>query len=1522
MSYGRELMDQVLSRIEKQELRSLKWGFVHGSMGEAELLTLIGEELDTLGLPEDPGLVREEMVNHHLLFELETDEGYRYRSRFAEGVRLLSTLRQILPKQPWLSAPALVADYRVDAQPRAFPRREIPASAVLSALGQTPGWSPLHAALGAALLPETYRLAAFQVRAAQQILRSEGVDRGIVVSAGTGSGKTLAFYLPALVEIGTLVKPGEHWVKAVAIYPRIELLKDQFNEAYRMARQLDPVLTEHNRRPIRMGTFFSLTPTDATVKAVEQAKWPAEAGGYVCPYLSCPKCGDDLIWQRTQLERRVERLVCRKGAKCSGTVTPDQVAFTRRALQAQPPDLLFTTNETLNRRLSDRASRQLLGITGHPNRKVRLVLLDEVHTYEGGTGAQTALVLRRWRHAVRAPLRYVGLSATLREAPQFFGDLVGLDAGSVFEAKPETNELEYRSMVYQVVLRGNPSAPAALLSTSIQASFLMARLLDPMHGPGQPADPYGFYGSRLFAFTDDLDVTNRLFDNLRDAEAYDLFGRPDPKKAILASLRAPTQSGDDWARDRAGQNWSRVEEIGHRLNHQLRITRTSSQDAGVDRTSNVIVATASLEVGFNDPTVGAVLQHKSPHGMAAYLQRKGRAGRPQAMRPWVVTVLSDFGRDRLTYQSYDQLFDPVLSAQRLPVRNRYILRMQAVQALIDWLAETLPGGPGTWMWRVLNGPAGTDKQTEAEQQQVIQRLTDLLQGDGPLMAQLSAYLRGALRLESEEDVASVLWEAPRSLMLELIPTLLRRLQTHWQNHPQLGEGKDIRASGYQVHPLPDFTPASLFSPLNVPDVIVVIPPATIKHEERIETMGIVQALNQLVPGRITRRFAHERGNLYHWVPVPLAAGENPLSIAQFAEQYELVANVPNPGGTGEEAIPVYRPWTVRLERVSERKVSPTSNGSLHWHLQILPQEKPTTVDLSHAVRWSGALGEAAFFLHNFRAPVTTRRFATGATTSVRQPNTPDSLIVETSFTTGDGKPAAVGFEQAVDGMRLALSLPDRATLLERVSRSPNVPAWRVAYFRDLVLNDPELGAEVNLFQREWVYQIYLATLVARAAQSGLPLAEACEQMHQEDLDQAFCEVMDAIFQIDPTAAADPESDDGSPSAQPGQQRSTLRERLAELLERPEVAQRLMNLAKALWEPEPQRWGDWLSTKLAETMGEAVLQACQRIAPSYVATDSLLIDVVVEPPATEGGERSYALWVTESSQGGVGALEAIAVEAISNPRALLSALDAALAPGDMEAVAVGLESFVRLTQVDPEVAAAADDLRRSKNHAEHQRQFRALVALAARRGVSVDLSLSVALHQRLFRPGSGAGSDMLVVNLLDNWQQLEKQLGVTIDLRLFSYLAVNGAVFADRVEELLAQNTGSGLSPAERVSALTGFLWPQPAAQRGRSLQSYSPFHWSGWTDPSLVRDLLIANHVRTVAFGEPDWHTQVEEALSEMSMVRLQAATAQEGALHRALYRLLALPISVQYLQFYMVIEQVDRDDEKSTVTLVLKEIM
>ena len=137
-----------------------------------------------------------------------------------------------------------------------------------------------------------------------------------------------------------------------------------------------------------------------------------------------------------------------------------------------------------------------------------------MHSYTGTTGAQTALLLRRWKHLLNAPVNWCGLSATLKSSPHFFSDLTGLNYNKIEEITPNQNENENRGAEYQVILKGDPTQRTGALSTSIQSAMLLSRMLDDQ----DKAISGGVFGKRLFIFTDDLDVTNRFYDDLNDAE--------------------------------------------------------------------------------------------------------------------------------------------------------------------------------------------------------------------------------------------------------------------------------------------------------------------------------------------------------------------------------------------------------------------------------------------------------------------------------------------------------------------------------------------------------------------------------------------------------------------------------------------------------------------------------------------------------------------------------------------------------------------------------------------------------------------------------------------------------------------------------------------------------------------------------------------------------------------------------------------------------------------------------------------
>lgn len=1505
---------QLLDAIEAAEMRSLEWGYVEGSLSESDLLSL----------PDAPSPARaiedaaEELIEARAIFEISSPSGgIRIRSRFAELLRLLATNRQLFPGKPWQGAPHLVSDFRVDRRPRRFPRRDREPTSLFEAYPQVLGSSPLRTALWHGLTGRPgMRLAGFQERATIRLAEAND-DAGTIVTAGTGSGKTLAFYLPAMMRIGEAVTQ-DSWVKALAIYPRIELLKDQFGEAFKMARQIDGPLSSAGRRPLVLGALYGATPAKASTAELTDRGWPRHGNDFVCPWIRCPQCGGDLVWNAVDIAEGSERLHCAR-RECDAVISSNEIVLTRRRMQQAPPDLLFTTTEILNQRLSDHWMRGLFGVGGAAGRRPFLALLDEVHTYEGASGAQAALTLRRWRHLLGSPVSWVGLSATLGDAARFFSDLTGAHPDRVVEITPAPEEIIEEGAEYQILLRGDAGSRTSLLSTTIQSAILLPRLLDP---PGAAAVSWAF-GRRAFLFTDDLDVTNRLFDDLRDAEGYTIFGQVDPQRRPLAALRA--NGSDAVLRDLEGQRWRACEDIGHPLDRPLVVGRTTSQDGGVNASANVVVATSTLEVGFNDPFVGAVIQHKAPRGMASFLQRKGRAGRDRRMRPIMLTVLSDYGRDRAFYQGYEHLFDPHLDPQHLPVRNPYVLRIQSVFALFDWLAARSGGPDKAWIWDFLSRPR---PDASAPLERVIQKcrtlLSKLVEGDPTTLSDLSTYLSNALSLD-ESGVESLLWEAPRSLLLEAVPTLLRRLVLQWHLAlPAQGATHDVQID---YHPLPDFVPRTLFSDLSLPEVRIITPAATVNHEEREDALPIVQALGQLAPGRVTRRFAYERGGLSHWSPVDPALPEQSIAIGDYAEQYEFVGSFRATLNEADgEDIRVYRPWTIRLEKADRSIALPSSNSRLSWRSDLGANGDPVTIPISPRSSWQSIVDKVDFHLHRFRASVSVRRFAAQANAVVR--TLTDDFPVTVTFEDNEGRPSALGFEIEVDGFRLDL----KRDAVAGISASPLSPALnhsaRLAYLKDRFRRDPGLPTDLNDFQRDWLFQILISALLADAFSSGRGLGDsAAEILRDDNLSQTFSSVMRTLF-----GAASPEdlregdeddNDDNEAESSPERQGhpmhgapSRLQQALEAHIADPLVRDRLRGLAEEAVDPQQDTFSAWLDAMVLDTFGEAMLQACIASAPRQATLDNLLIDLRTSP------EAGSSVWITESTLGGAGVLEAFAERFSAEPRLFFAAVEAALAPTDLEMVDGGLRQILQAAGSDTVVADLMAALRATSSHAERAAHWRALSAHLGRSG-GVDLShaLSVAVNARLLRSGSGPNLDALLIRLLAAWDTVEDRFGLAVGLREFAFLCSRDPDLSSDIRTFLGGNLPAGAAAQTTImSAVTNLLWAREAEVRSRALQSYNPYRGPRATDPGIVRHLLARQDAPPILFGSPDWRESLALALQTHGVARLAADAGSAGDLRAAIIRLLASPIDVGVLQFFPTIERIDRSVGRVTATLTLRE--
>ncbi|MBS5904541.1 MAG: DEAD/DEAH box helicase [Acetobacteraceae bacterium] len=1509
--------DEILNRIEELEFLSLRWGDVSGSISRETALSLA--ETRFPGEAED---AVEALLSSGLLYAINAPGGgERYRSRFAETVRLLARLRQTFPGEAWQGAPPLVADYRLDLRKRRYPTRDLAAPEILPELGAL---SELQQAIWRTLSPPL--LAAFQKRATQRLLLPADRDLGIIVGAGTGSGKTLAFYLPVFLRLAEMVRAREFWTKAIAIYPRNELLKDQLTEALTNAERIAPQLRAA-RRPLRIAPYYGDTPQASTAESVAR-KWKAlrGAGGFLCPFLRCG-CGGDMVWKDQDLGDRVERLTCARG--CGRQTDPDVLVLTRERQGREPPDLLFTTTEMLNRSLSDQRRRGLFGVRAPAHRRPAFLLLDEAHTYTGVAGAQAALTLRRWRHLAGGPVTWVGLSATLRDAPRFFADLTGVDSAYISEISPLEDEFEEEGREYQLVLRSDPAARTTVLSTSIQAAMLLGRVMDPAGSRSQ-----GRFGCRVFAFTDDLDVTHRLFHDLRDAEAYDRFGQENPAREPLAALRGQTIQGlaetdaERRLRDADGQRWRLPEILGRNLADRLRVGRTTSRDPGVDAAADVIVATAALEVGFNDRTVGAVLQHKAPRDYAAFLQRRGRAGRDRRMRPMTVTVLSDHGRDRLLFQVAEHLFNPLLAPQSLPVGNEYVLRMQAAFALLDWLADQPRDTPAGSVWKTAAEPPSAKWDDQAWRRHLVRLLSEVLRHDGPERGSLRQHLRLALRID-DLTVDRLLWEAPRAILLEVAPTLIRRLFRDWRLAWPSGERIHDRFT--PDHPLPDFAPRALFADLNLPELEIIVPPSHNGEPDTLETLPLQQGLSQLAPGRVTRRFGDAYAGLSHWSAVPAGVTAWDLPVTAYAEVAQPLGRWRGEGPRGWVDAAVYRPWRVRLATARADVVGVTSNSSLEWSSAFAPRGLPIEIAPPSRTAWRTFVLGAEVYLHRFRAGVEVRRFATGARADIRRPGGVHQ-VVDVSFKDADGQPGAAGFEFETDGLAVRLSLPNPEDLQAAALDEPIRRGLRAALHRRLVANDPDLPREVNAIGRAWLRQIHLLLCARRALERGETLAAAAEAVRNAGPLADYGAVLDAVLGVQRNTAPpgadvdDPDDEDhggghaGATAAAAGggprrrDRLERLKAGLRDELAKDAVRERLhANLLEAMDDASPSQ-GDYMRRALQGSLAEGLMAAAVAVTPRQAAAEGLLVDVA----NSEADPSLSTLWLTESTVGGAGVLQALAERFAAEPRLIFRGIEAALEPSDLEVASSALIRAFRLAAEDLEVGEALAQVRAHLDHEPRAAARAKLLSLLQARGVETSRAFAVSLGARMLAPGLGVAHDEVVRRLFVLWNDAEARLAVELDLREMAVLAAEDPTAVD-----LGVQAGIFTATADaaaRASVLAGLLWPRAAALHRQSLASWTPYRGALPCEPAMVRSLLFEGARAAVPLEAEDWWERLTALLAEDGAATLSTAIQDQRRLGEAIVRLQATPIHVGPLNLYGMLERIAKDDERVWASIILRE--
>lgn len=1441
-----ERLGTLLSRLEDLELPLLAWGVVDGFLsGDDVDLTIDEHRMAEMlaGHTQVPTVeeYRQTLLDRGLLVRQPTTE-IRYRTRFAEILRLLRLLRQLWPPKDhtadgwWRAYAPLVADYRLRVSPRRYPRRELGLPEVIAGLQALAGWgaaqeSVLRQVLGAS------KLAPFQLRATASILAAVTTDRSTarIVTAGTGSGKTLAFYLPALLDLTAAgrLRRGPH---TLALYPRTELLRDQAREALLLGARSGPI-GNGTPRPLRIALLYKDTPTRDDFQREKVRGWKRDSTGWASPYFPCLEngCTGDQVWLDVDRVAGLERLTC---AKCGHSTRDGALAITRDSIVSNPPDILFSTTEMLSKQATSSKLGPLLGWKGPVG--IRMVLLDETHTYAGVHGAQVAYTLRRWRHALRqwgvdSPV-IVGLSATLRDAGKFFATLTGVDRADVEVIAPEASELAPISREYGVVLRGDPLTGGSLLSTTIQTLMLVGRMLD--RHPG-------LFGSAAFAFTDDLDVVNRLYDDLRDAEGASPFGRS--RGVVLGSLRDPSlpQAGK---RHDDGQSWDLADRLG-RMAGPLRIARTSSQDGGVDGSADIVVATSSLEVGFNDPRVGVVVQHKAPRDIASFLQRRGRAGRRLDMRPLTLVVLSDFGRDRSAYQSYEQLLEPELRSRHIPVGNRFVIKIQAVHALLDWIARVGSVDARSFA----SSPWST---TPPNPSHVVHLLTDLL--SSPVRQdELRTHLQRALAISADEADAAM-WEEPRSLLLAVVPTLLRRLENAWQTIP--GE---VDAGDIPRQPLPEFLTATLFGSLNTPDVILSMPKEFRSGEP--EMMAIGQAMREAVPGRVSRRFGHAHASHRTWLPLPVSG-----------EALELKTIVTKGHALGEwadlsgDAYLVVRPLELQLA-VPPPDIANTSSARPIWRSAF--SYEPASLqqmDVPTPSVWSGFISQFAFALHVLGSPVAVRRFCIGAEGEVVTQNY--GALTRRSSTvryTHDGHRAALGFEIESDALIVEGLVPaagEHDVVMESI-------AWRTLCFRRRIMEDIALDGIANVFQRRWMVEVYLYAF------AGVRLSGLSKQAATVALSDGGWTVHLASFLASAYRSDDP--------ALASNQR--ILHDLENLADDPKVRAVVEEHASLLSVDDlSSETADLRRRAFADTLAAALLDATYEMVPDAQETD-LVADVVFDG---EDADRFRAI-VSETAIGGLGVMEALSRSYAVDPRRFWDAVGRAV--GTSEAEETDRSLRLALSELDDSNSQFSSAVVSYRSASDAKTLDTALSdvrdAWTQFDGPPTHLALST-FAARLLRPGARPQIDRRVSWLVSKWLETEEEVGVEVDARTVAFFGMSGVL-------------GESLAPLN-MDAAYSMLWPRGYEARNQRLQQWQPYRDDVLVE-RLVVDEVVRDRASAVDVTRSDWLEQYVDAMATDGGVQLTVPHSARDRLAVAIRICLSTPVERSGLRVYPRLEGVDR---------------
>ena len=708
----------------------------------------------------------------------------------------------------------------------------------------------------------------------------------------------------------------------------------------------------------------------------------------------------------------------------------------------------------------------------------------------------------------------------------------------------------------------------------------------------------------------------------------------------------------------------------------------------------------------------------------------------------------------------------------------------------------------------------------------------------------------------------------------MLPTIIRRLEA------VLGQDR-LPTSFRWSDPLVDFVPRTLFASLQTPEVRIELPVVgQDRPEPRFEP--IAQTMREFAPGRVSYRFALGGKRERMWVNPPASTVAN-LDLETFCSDFLPLTRPP---GLQEPAI---QPRSIQLRRPA-RQVSDSSYGRWNWETFFRANGSPANLDVPSATPWTKRVRSVTVMTHRVRAPLTVWRIARSVEVERQAEHEPPSTQHRVRLAGGD---AAVGFSMEVDALQIDVSLPAQpiprpGTKLDR--------ALRTAYFEHLVVTDSTLMAQVpSSFLREWIAQLSLCAVVMASIDGESGVAEVSDI----GLPVAMAQAARAVF-----GAEGPSDDPTEPTHEPG-----LIADVASALQDEGVIHALQRCLTSLRAPLPTASLTWIHERYASTVAAGFIGAMQAMCPDLdigdLRADSELLSSSDGPSAR--------ITISEDQPGGTGVVEAAVDRITEDPRAFWAVVSGVLGPCDGERVDEALRRFLR-DRAEGRLANEVNLVRAASTLGTTTKAWASLLECMFRSGIDADQTVISALATRLLRPGSDASVEQLCRTLLSRWDELERQLGVEVDLRVFAYIAAQDE--ATR-QSLAAITSRANQDPGWTVGQIVGLLWARGSKLRAASLQSYNPYCKLPDTERLLVEPITRAP-IATVDFGSPEWRHDLDDHLGLSGIARIVCSDDAEAA--SALRELMTVPTAVGVLEFHPRVVGVNRSNAAVALTVDIRE--